>query len=736
MFDNWLRNRLKQPTSPAKRGRPRLEPLEDRTVMTLTVFIPTLTSTEGAGGKLAGSSITLTDSDTTVTASNVSATIDYGDGTGASSVALTAAGSGVFFFSPVHTYLEESGTSPDQTFTVTVVAKDTKNAITTTQTATIPVSDQTLSPGNPIPTQTTAEFKGVGTGTGAGTASAALASFETAIGGANNGNTAQPLTGGFRDINWDGVALDGTDFGGGANTTVISKGSTVGIPLNRFQTRGVYFGAVYAVSNDGFATVNPNAAGLFPAFTPKNTFVMFNDNGIDFKFVVPSATGTDVVSAASRGFGAIFLNVETATSASIEYFNGNTSLGKFFAPVGTQGQPEFLGELFSSPIVTNVQITCGTDVLFSFDGTHFTSTAKNDPMNGHSLVATDDFVYAEPVPIANGFPIVSGAHSTFNAQVAITAVPQTAFTGVVATFSDADPNANANDYTATINWGDGSLTNGTIAANSKGGFDVSGTHTYKFPGAFPVNVDVMDFGGSSVAVNNTALVGTANQRLVQQLYIDLLQRRADESGLVFWSSQLDAGATAQSVALGIEQSPEYRGIEVQYLYTHYLKRTADAAGMSFFTGQLAAGMTLQQVTVEIASSPEYFNNRGGGTANGTLAAFFQDALGRPIDANAQSFFGNQLSNNVPFSQVATEILNTSEAAGHLVDLFFQDFLRRHADPGGISFFTGVLSAPSSVDPVLNVLAGILGSPEYNGKVQANPLLLPNVPTDPLASSIP
>ena len=59
----------------------------------------------------------------------------------------------------------------------------------------------------------------------------------------------------------DGVKLDGTDFGGGPNTTVISQGNTVGIPLDRFQSRGVYFGAVYAVSGDGFTTVNPSAAG-------------------------------------------------------------------------------------------------------------------------------------------------------------------------------------------------------------------------------------------------------------------------------------------------------------------------------------------------------------------------------------------------------------------------------------------------------------------------------------------
>src|SRR5207302_8621331 len=57
-----------------------------------------------------------------------------------------------------------------------------------------------------------------------------------------------------------------------------------------------------------------------------------------FSFVLPSAHNTTPVQAASRGFGAIFLDVETPNTTSIEYFNGTTSLGKFFVPVGASAQ--------------------------------------------------------------------------------------------------------------------------------------------------------------------------------------------------------------------------------------------------------------------------------------------------------------------------------------------------------------------------------------------------------------
>src|SRR5207253_3982263 len=139
------------------------------------------------------------------------------------------------------------------------------------------------------------------------------------IGGVNNGANPPPATGGFRAINWDAVALDGTDFGG--NTTVIDLNHVVGIPINRFQARGVDFEQVYAVSGPAsatdsstFSTVNPTVTGLFRAFSPTNTFAMFNDNTIDLSFSLASSATTTPVPAATRGFGAIFRNVRLVNS--------------------------------------------------------------------------------------------------------------------------------------------------------------------------------------------------------------------------------------------------------------------------------------------------------------------------------------------------------------------------------------------------------------------------------------
>jgi hypothetical protein len=479
-----------------------------------SVLPATFTGTEGSD--VFGQTIaTFTDTNTSVSASNFTITINWGDGTPLDTTSGMAVPvtPGNFDVVGHHTYLEEAGSVvPPSQFNVTVTVTDIANSITlsTVPPSSAQILDAGLFPGNPVSPGTPQTFSGTGTSG----ATSALNSFTAAVGGVNNGD-APPQTTGFRRINWDGVRLDGTDFGGGSNTTVISQGNTVGIPLNRFQSRGVYFGAIYAVSGNGFTTVNPSVAGLFPPFTPNNTFAMFNDNGIDFKFVAPSGPTSTVVSAASRGFGAIFINVEIPNTTSIEYFDGlGHSLGKIFAPVGGTGQPIFVGELFNNPIVTNVVLTLGTGVIFNFDGTNFSAGPVPDNGTTSNLVVTDDWVYADPVPIPNGFPIVSGGQGTTSAPPIVNATSGQPFSGVVASFSDTDPNGNAQDFTATINWGDGHSTNGTITANSSGGFDVSGTNTYGQPGAFPINVDIMDFGGGpgpggsnpTLSVNNTARV--------------------------------------------------------------------------------------------------------------------------------------------------------------------------------------------------------------------------------------
>ena len=75
------------------------------------------------------------------------------------------------------------------------------------------------------------------------------------------------------------------------------------------------------------------------------------------------------------------------------------------------------------------------------------------------------------------------------------------FAGVVARFTDADPNGTAGQFSATIDWGDGQTSAGVVAANGGGGFDVredpGSSHTYAATGPYAVSVTVTDVDGAS-----------------------------------------------------------------------------------------------------------------------------------------------------------------------------------------------------------------------------------------------
>jgi hypothetical protein len=75
------------------------------------------------------------------------------------------------------------------------------------------------------------------------------------------------------------------------------------------------------------------------------------------------------------------------------------------------------------------------------------------------------------------------------------------FTEVIATFKDANAYAKAGDFTASIDWGDGTSSAGTVSADNMG-FDVIGTHTYSDPGPHTAAVTINDIGGSTAQVSS------------------------------------------------------------------------------------------------------------------------------------------------------------------------------------------------------------------------------------------
>jgi hypothetical protein len=99
--------------------------------------------------------------------------------------------------------------------------------------------------------------------------------------------------------------------------------------------------------------------------------------------------------------------------------------------------------------------------------------------------------------------------------VSVSATEGQKFSGNVATFTDPDQKATAAEYTATINWGDGSPTEPGVvsggAPTSPGKFTVSGSHTYAEEGGYKITVVITDADnpGNTATVVSPASVADA-----------------------------------------------------------------------------------------------------------------------------------------------------------------------------------------------------------------------------------
>jgi len=84
------------------------------------------------------------------------------------------------------------------------------------------------------------------------------------------------------------------------------------------------------------------------------------------------------------------------------------------------------------------------------------------------------------------------------------------FSGTVASFTDADPAGAVADYTATIDWGDGSAASTGVVTAAGGSFIVTGSHTFAASALGPqtITVTICDAGGSCATATSQALIFT------------------------------------------------------------------------------------------------------------------------------------------------------------------------------------------------------------------------------------
>jgi hypothetical protein len=217
--------------------------------------------------------------------------------------------------------------------------------------------------------------------TATGNINAQLDQFRSLLG--TTLNTTPGVTGGRREINWEGVP-DELMNKPLANDFFNPKG----IDAVAARQRGLLYtgSGAFMVSNNQFADINGEAKTEFAAFSGSKAFANAGASLWDIAFEVAGVSAA----ASVKGFGAVFADVDVANSTFLEFFNGSKNLGRYYVPVqNAAGKFSFLGVYFNNETVTSVRV--------GHSGT-LASGLKDVSQGGiHDLIVLDDFLYSEPV---------------------------------------------------------------------------------------------------------------------------------------------------------------------------------------------------------------------------------------------------------------------------------------------------------------------------------------------------
>jgi hypothetical protein len=255
-----------------------------------------------------------------------------------------------------------------------------------------------------------------------------------------------------------------------------------------------------------------------------------------------SATGTanqyavnaDHTYAAAGVYTVTVTITDAGNSADTTTVTSTATISQGQLSVDAQSFTATEGSSFSGEVAsftnTDTSTTAGsyTATIDWGDGTADASgtvTADSSPGSftvNASHTYAEDGSYTVTVTITGGDNPDTTASDTSTATVQPTAINLTAdninpaanvaFTGTVATFTDADTLPGASFYTATVNWGDGNTSLGTITG-SDGSFTVTGNHTYAMPGTFTLTVTVQEANNPTTATTSTATATVADTTL-------------------------------------------------------------------------------------------------------------------------------------------------------------------------------------------------------------------------------
>ncbi|AHC81384.1 hemolysin-type calcium-binding region [Pseudomonas monteilii SB3101] len=168
-------------------------------------------------------------------------------------------------------------------------------------------------------------------------------------------------------------------------------------------------------------------------------------------------------------------------------------------------------------------------------------------------------------------------------------------------------------------------------------------------------------------LNSNEFAGAHNAADVNELYLALLGRVADDSGASTWTDLLANGGSLADVAAAIAVSSEAQTLDqsngdfIRDLYTNVLGRAAEQQDLDFWVNSLFNGASRADVAKDIVTS----NEAGVKANNDFVESLYTSALGRASEAGEKEYWTAQIEAGASHADVALGIVGSNEAVAHI-----------------------------------------------------------------------
>ncbi len=255
---------------------------------------------------------------------------------------------------------------------------------------------------------------------------------------------------------------------------------------------------------------------------------------------------------------------------------------------------------------------------------------------------------------------------------------------------------------------------------------------------------------SSAGSDGAYLAGTSEQSLSIHYYRSILRREPDAGGKAFWdgeASRLSSiGANLNeawyAMAMSFYSSAEYQSLNrgttefVRDLYATFFDRNPDDSGLAYWSGQLDRGVPRESVLAAFLFSAEFaaftraiFGDQPARAEIDTATDFYRGILGRAADSGGFTYWLNQFriaqcqgaaDVNAEADTISAAFLDGAEYAGRrrtnreFVTDLYNSFLRRGADLEGVLFWIGQIDSGAKSRSALR--REFISSPEFQARV--------------------